>query len=961
MTTDTRTTHRLPPRPGQIINPNETFTFTFDGKTYQAHPGDTIASALTANGVQLISRSFKYHRPRGLLCCAGYCPNCLVQIGNEPNVRACTRPVEPDMEVKPQNVWPSLERDVMSLTALGDRFLPVGFYYKTFIHPQALWPTYETFLRNAAGLGEIDIESQPEEAFDKQYLHGDVVVVGGGPAGLSAAISSAKQGAKVLLFDDNPQLGGHGRIRNYELGIRNRPHVMIGEIEQAEHITAYCKTTVIGWWDDHWLAAVQGTRLYKIRAKSVVIATGAYEQPRLFDNNDLPGVMLGSAVQKLVNLYGAIPGRSAVIVTANNDGWEVARSLQNAGVTVTAIVDERQNSPKPLAGVPLFKRHTIVSAEGKKQVKSAKIAPIDGEGNVTTKQTVSLACDLIAVSVGWSPANGLLYLANAKPAYNHDRFEFLPGEWGDGVYPAGRVAGTHDLELQLKEGELIGQQAAAYAGFGKQPSSENFAELEREKANEPPRTSPIVQVPGKGKQFLCYCEDVTDKDLEVAVAEGYNSIELLKRYSTISMGPCQGKMCSVNTIHLCAKANGWTIEETGTTTARPPMTPVKMGSLGGQVMEPVRYTPLHQWHIAQGAKMMVTGLWMRAEHYGDPAGEVKAVRERVGLIDISTLGKMRLTGKGVPDFLNKIYVNKWKGLRPDRVRYGVMCNDEGIVLDDGVTARVRQNEWYMTTTSSGAERMYEWMQWWLQSGWGDGIHLINVTDNYAAFNLAGAQSRAVLQTLTDVDLSNKALPYMRTIDMELAGVPVRLLRIGFTGELSYEIHVPAGYGHYLWTTIMEAGQPFGIVPFGVEAQRILRLEKAHIIVGQDTDALSDPISADMAWAVKLDKQDFLGKRAMSRISQEGIKQKLVGFKMIDDFVPEEGLQIVKTGTTEIIGWVTSSRHSPTLNEAIGLCWLPVEMADEPGTTFTIWRSGETLQARVFHGAFVDPAGMRLTS
>lgn len=956
MTNKTTMTHRLAPRPGQVINPTETFTFTFDGKTYPAHPGDTIASALTASGVQLISRSFKYHRPRGLMCCAGQCPNCLVQVGNEPNVRSCTRPVTPNMHVAPQNVWPSLERDVMSLTALGDRFMPVGFYYKTFIRPQALWPTYEHFLRNAAGLGEIDIEATSEETYDKQYLHGDVVVVGGGPAGLSAAIASAQQGAQVLLFDENPQLGGHARFGNPAL--QAIAHQLKAQVADLPNIRTYSDTNVLGWWEENWLAAVQGTRLYKIRSQSVVFATGAYEQPRLFDNNDLPGVMLGSGVQRLVNLYGVVPGRSAVIVTANNDGWEVAQTLQEAGVTVAALVDERATTPPPLPGVPLFKAHTLVAAEGKKRVTSAKIAPLVGEA-VDTSQTTRLPCDFIAVSVGWTPANGLLFLANAKPAYDHARSEFLPDVLPDGIYPAGRVAGTHDLALQRAEGTLRGQQAAAYAGFGDWPDPAGLTHLAIQKANEPRRTSPRVQVPGQKKQFLCYCEDVTDKDLEVAVAEGYNSIELLKRYSTVSMGPCQGKMCSVNAIHLCAKANGWTVEETGTTTARPPTTPVKMGVLGGQLMEPVRYTPVHEWHVAQGAKMMVAGLWMRAERYGDPAGEVQAVRERVGIIDISTLGKMRLTGSGVPGFLNKIYSNKWRGLRPGRVRYGVMCNDEGIVLDDGVTARVGEREWYMSTTSSGAGGMYEWMQWWLQSGWGDGVHLTNVTENYAAFNVAGPQARATLQKLTEADLSNKALPYMRTVDLMLAGVAVRLLRIGFTGELSYEVHVPAGYGLHVWQAIMTAGAEFGIAPFGVEAQRILRLEKAHIIVGQDTDALSDPLAANMAWIVKLDKADFLGQRALSRISQAGVRQKLVGFKMIDERVPEEGLQIVRTGTTDIIGWVTSSRFSPTLNEAIGLCWLPTELADELGATFTIWRSGETLQAQVFHGAFVDPAGTRL--
>jgi sarcosine oxidase subunit alpha len=558
-----------------------------------------------------------------------------------------------------------------------------------------------------------------------------------------------------------------------------------------------------------------------------------------------------------------------------------------------------------------------------------------------------------------------LYQANGRLAYDHDREEFMPAYLPPGIFAAGRAAGTHDLVNEIFEGGLMGLQAAAFVGKGNSPSEKQLVELADRKTAEPNRTSALVKVPGKKKQFLCYCEDVTYKDLETSIAEGYNSIELLKRYSTISMGPCQGKMCSLNTIHLCARANDWTIEETGTTTARPPMQPVSLGVLAGQNMEPVQVTPVHDWHLSHGARMMVAGLWLRPEHYGDPTAEIKAVRERVGLIDVSTLGKLKLTGPGVPDLLDKIYINKWQKLEVGRVRYGIMCNDEGIILDDGVTAHVAENEWYTTTTSSGAGSMYEWLQWWVQSGWGDGLHLTNVTEAFAAFNLAGPQSRAVLQQLTEEDvsnLSNATFPYMHVRRLELAGVSCRVMRIGFTGELSYEIHCPSGYGFYIWQALMEAGESFGIMPFGVEAQRVLRLEKSHIIVGQDTDALTDPIMADMSWAVKLDKDNFLGQRPLTRAAAEGPKQKLVGFKMIDNVVPEEGLQIVtqgQDGRLDIIGWVTSSRYSPTLNEKIGLCWLPVETAEQPGATFTICRNGGLVKAAVHHGPFFDPSGDRL--
>jgi sarcosine oxidase subunit alpha len=663
----------------------------------------------------------------------------------------------------------------------------------------------------------------------------------------------------------------------------------------------------------------------------------------------------------------------------------VAVDLQAAGIEIAAIADSRAAiadsrattdaaETSPLAGAKVLFGYSIAAAEGGRQVRAAVLAPLT-EGSVVDRSAAQrFACDLIVISVGWTPAHGLLYQAGATIEYDREQGEFLPRSLPPGVFAAGRVTGTHSVKDQLVEGQLAGLRAAAFLGLSPlvEPveryfdvAQHMFGKSPQDLANRVtvPRTSTLVQVPGKQKQFLCYCEDVSPKDLEVSIAEGYDSMELLKRYSTITMGPCQGKMCLTNAIHLCARANGRTVEQTGTTTARPPVTPVELGALAGQSMEPVQLTPIHDWHAAQGAKMMVAGWWLRPEHYGDPMAEVKAVRERVGLIDVSTLGKLRLTGPGVPSLLDRLYVNKWQKLEIGRVRYGVMCNDEGVILDDGVTARVGEQEWYTTTTSSGAETVLEWMQWWAQSGWGKGVHVTSMTEANAAFNLAGPQSRAVLQKLTGADLSNETLPYMHVRDVEIAGVPCRILRLGFTGELSYEIHCPAGYGLYLWETVLEAGKEFGIRPFGVEAQRILRLEKAHIIVGQDTDALTDPLSANMAWAVKLDKADFLGHRALTRVNRDGPKQRLVGFKMVTPgIVPEEGLQIVERepgGTLKIIGWVTSCKFSPTLGETIGLCWLPVEIASQAGAAFNIRMGGRLEKARVHRGPFYDPDGERL--
>jgi sarcosine oxidase subunit alpha len=422
----------------------------------------------------------------------------------------------------------------------------------------------------------------------------------------------------------------------------------------------------------------------------------------------------------------------------------------------------------------------------------------------------------------------------------------------------------------------------------------------------------------------------------------------------------------MNAVHVCARANVASVDGTGTTTSRPPLQPISLGALAGQNMEPVRVTPVHGWHLERGAKMMVAGMWLRPEHYGAPAEEVRAVRERVGVIDVSTLGKYKLTGPSVPDILEKIYINRWRKLAVGRVRYGAMCNTEGIVMDDGVTARVGEQEWYMTTTSGGAGSVNEWMQWWMQSGWGEGAQLLNRTDDFAAVNLAGPQARALLQKLTGLQLGNDQFPYMHARSGAVAGVPCRLLRIGFTGELSYELHCPSSYGRHLWERLLAAGEQFGILPFGVEAQRVLRLEKGHLIIGQDTDALSNPIAAELSWAVRLDREDFLGQRARIRVTGRGVRQRLVGFTVPGVSVaPEEGLQIVALGSNgkrpEIIGWVSSCRFSPTLNEVIGLCWLPSEIAETDGAEFNIWRDERPLAARVHRGAVYDPEGARLRS
>ena len=994
-------------RPGEVIDRSGLMEFTFDGVKHHAHPGDTIGSALAAAGVKTLSRSFKYHRPRGLLCCAGHCPNCLVQIGGEPNVRACRRPVEPGMEVRSQNAWPSLDRDVMSLAGLGAPLMPVGFYYKTFIRPARLWPLYERVLRRAAGLGTVDQDAVPGEG-DKQYLHADVAVVGAGPAGIAAAAAAAREGARVMLFDENSETGGHLRYRRGGMAADEAVGAALAEIERAGNADLHLDTAVVGWYQDNWLAAFSGNRLLKIRARAIVVAAGAVESPRLFAGNDLPGILLAGAAQRLLHLHGVLPGRRTVVEADGDEGWRLALELQEADVEIAAIVDEREavaNEFEPAlraAGTAVHLGSRIAGARGGGSVRAALIGPADDAAAAMSVQTadpaagaagaraveaiadgqveaadpaggaaraaagaappIEVPCDSIVVRGRFAPANELLFMAGARGRFDDGAGEFRLGELPAGLFNAGRCRGVEGAEAQAADGAIAGRAAAVFSRSpdrsGEQPWQGSATPLP-----SGPGPPPAPLPPCAGKRFVCLCEDVTDEDIATAIAEGYDSVELLKRYTTVSMGPCQGKMCALNSLEQAGRELGQPVADLGKTTSRPPVAPVSLGALAGQRMEPVQVSPLHEWHIDNGARMMVAGMCLRPEQYGDPAHEVRAVRERAGLIDVSPLGKLQLTGPGVPGLLDRLYVNQWQDLPRGRVRYGIMCNDEGVVIDDGVCARLSDEEWYMSTTSAGAGNVLEWIEWWRQSGWGEGVQVADLTETNAAFNLAGPRSRELLSRLTERDLGNGRFPYMRARRAEVAGVACLLLRIGFTGELSYEIHCPAGFAPYLWERLLEAGEDLGIRPFGVEAQRVLRLEKGHIIVGQDTDALSDPIAADAAWAVKLEKPDFLGKRALVRIAGEGPQQRLTGFVMKEpNPVPEEGMQIVQSngrGRPEIIGWVTSCRVSPTLGDTIGLCWLPADLAAREGAAFGIDCGGRLAEARVHHGPFYDPTGERL--
>lgn len=941
-------------------------TFRFEGRAIPIRDGDTIATALYRAGVRVFSRSFKYHRPRGLLCGTGRCANCLMQVGPTPNVRTCVTPAEPAMEVEHQNAWPSLAFDLLSVNDALSFLLPPGFYYKTFIRPRSFWPVYEGVLRRAAGLGRIDLAYHPEERYDKIHRHVDVLVVGGGPAGLAAALAAADAGADVIVADEQDGLGGHLR---WEPGAAAAIDETITRVAAHPRIEVFTGAVAFGAYEGGLVPLRQGTRMIGVRCHELVVAAGRHEYPLVFPDNDRPGVMLGSAVRRLMR-QGVRPGERAVVVTTGSEGYALAAELHKAGTRVQAVVDSRPagEGSAGLAellqerGISLLLGHGVLRALGRRAVSGVEVAPLDDAGRAEPARGAKLSCDLLVLAAGSTPEVSLLRQSGCAfelDASGEPRLrETVPH-----VHAAGAVLGTMHVADQLLEGESVGLAAARAAGVAGPEVAEQALAIRarlaaRHDGNGHDNRRPVAPLThahvGHGKAILCTCEDVTADDVAYAVAEGFDHAELVKRYLTVSMGPCQGRMCSRVAGELCAAATSRTVATTGTTTARPPVLSVPLGVLAGRKLEPVQRTPMHERHERAGAVWMDAGAWRRPRRYGDPADECRAVREAVGLIDLSTLGKLDVQGRDAALLLEHIYTHRFAALPLGRVRYAVAADDSGIVLDDGTVARLGPERFFVTTTTSGLAQMDAWLKWWSEgTGWC--AHVANVTSTYAAVNLAGPRARDVLAKLTSLDVSAAALPYLAAAEGRVADIPTLLLRIGFVGELGFEMHFPADYGEAMWDALLEAGAEFGIRPFGVEAQRILRLEKGHLIVTQDTDALTTVLEADMAWACKFDKADFVGKTALERLRERGLRQRLVGFEVPTGRLPNEGDQVVDDRGRPI-GRVTSARHSPTLDRVIGLAWLPREAGS---SAFSIRTGGVMLQANVVATPFYDPAGARM--
>jgi sarcosine oxidase subunit alpha len=952
---------------GLLIDTAKPLTFTFDGKLCNAFDGDVIASALYAEGRVLLSRSFKYHRPRGVLTMAGHDANTLVQIAEEPNVRADRHRVSDGLAVRSINRLGSLDRDLLSGFEYLARFLPVGFYYKTFFRPDWAWRYWEKAIRAVAGLGRLDPRAH-HKYYDKAYLFADVLVVGGGPAGLEAAIAAAEAGADTLLLDEWPEAGGSLLYARAAKGGPQwaRRAALLEKARLLSGLRIMTATTVTGLFADNWASAIAGHRLYKIRAKHTVVAAGGFDQPLVFPNNDRPGIMFADAAQRLMRLYAVKPGTRAVVATANRFGYEAALDLLDAGIEVAAVVDLTANESEASAevaarAVPILRGATLVDASGTRRVESVAVAEITGDGQASSAARW-IAADLVLMSVGYAPALHLACHAGAKAVYEPATGMHCATALPQGISLAGSASGIWSEERVAAAARRAGARAAALARG--EPTAGPPEPIDDPEAARITHRYPVF-AGRRAKDFVDFDEDIQVKDIVDTLKGGYRDIQLVKRYSTVGFGPSQGRHAHLNTIRIVATETGSPPQAVGTTTYRPPLVPEKFAHLAGRAFEPTRLTPMHHRHLELGARMMIAGLWLRPAYYGAKeeaaraiAAEVLAVREGAGVIDVSTLGGLDIRGPEAAAFLERMYTWTYANLAVGRARYALMTDMAGVIVDDGVACRLHDRHFYVTATTGAVDQVYRTMTWF-NAQWRMDTDIANVTAAYAGVNVAGPKAREVLARLaTDMDFSPEAFPYMGVRTGHLAGIPVRILRVGFVGELGYEVHAPSGFGEALWDKVMEAGRPFALRPFGVEAQRILRLEKGHIIVGQDTDGLTNPAEAGMEWALAKRKPFYVGKRSIEMQLAKGLSRRLVGFTAADPDAPapKECHLVIRDGS--IVGRVTSVVRSPTLGKVIGLVYLPPALA-APGSEFEIRVDGGTMvRAVVVPTPFYDPENRR---
>jgi len=988
---------------GGRVDRSRVIRFTFDDKTYSGFAGDTLASALLANGVRVFGRSFKYHRPRGVIAAGSEEPNALVTVIRDearctPNLRATQVELYDGLVARSQNRWPSLDFDVQAVNDLLSPLLPAAFYYKTFMWPRAAWhKLYEPLIRRAAGLGESPTLPDPDR-YSQRFAHCDVLVVGAGPAGIAAALSASTSGARVMLCDEQPEFGGSlldeptATIDGKASGDWVRDS--IATLRARANVTLLSRTTAFGYFPHNLLglneritehlpapsANMPRERLWQVRAARVVIATGSIERPLVFPGNDRPGVMLASAARTYLNRHGVAVGQNVVLVTGSDAAYSAALDLRVAGVRVALIADVRTDAAgAPLdtarqAGIEVVTGATVLGTSGRLGVREVTIGML-ASGAVNDTRRVE--CDALLVSGGYTPSVHLFSQSRGKLEFNEARQAFLPSISAERECSAGSCRGVDGYAEVLNDGARLGAESALAAGHS--VAAQQYRVQSREfSMHGLPGVLPQANHLQPSRAFVDFQNDVTTKDLALAMSEGFESVEHIKRYTTTGMATDQGKTSNMNALAFVAGELGRAIPKVGLTTFRMPYTPITFGIFAGydrgDLFDPVRPTPMHDWAVQQAAVFEDVGQWKRARYFPRPGEdmhaaverECKAVRAGVGMFDASTLGKIEVVGPDAATFLSRMYVNGFATLAVGRSRYGILLRDDGFIYDDGVIARIAEDRFHVTTTTGGAARVFGMMEDYLQTEWPDlKCWLTSTTEQWCVIAVQGPRARDVLAPLvSDVDFSAAALPHLGVTQGRICGVPMRLFRMSFTGELGYEVNVPSDYGLAVWEAIHAAGQSHGITPYGTETMHVLRAEKGYIIVGQETDGTVTPDDAGLGWAIAKSKPDFVGKRSLARATMHAPDRKqLVGLLTADPkVVLDEGAQIVATrgqrAPMKMIGHVTSSYHSAVLGRSIALALVRGGRA-RIGETLYVPMPGGEIPVQVTATVFYDAEGARL--
>lgn len=996
---------------GGRIDRSRPLNFRFNGQTLQGFAGDTLASALLANGVDIVNRSFKYGRPRGIVAAGAEEPNAVVQLGSTeasqvPNVRATQQALYEGLTASSTNGWPSTERDLMGAVGkmLG-RFMPPGFYYKTFMKPASMWMTWEKYIRKGAGLGRSPMARDPDR-YDHLNQHCDVLIIGAGPAGLAAALAAGRSGARVMLADEQEEMGGS--LLDSRESLNGRDAVAwvadtLRELATLDNVQLLPRTTATGRHDHNFVTLLERRtdhlgetapdhrarlRLHRVRAKRIVLASGAHERPLVYAGNDIPGNFVAGALSTYIHRYGVTPGQRLVLSTSNDQAYCAALDWLDSGREVVAIVDARDNPDGELVaqararGIRVLCGSAVIEAQGGSRVSRVRVARIDPAGFRVVDRVETLNCDTVASSGGYSPVIHLAVHTGARPIWRDEVPGFVAPQV-EGMIAAGAVTGAFTTEQALRDGAAAGRQAAEQSG-GK-PQDITLPEVAKRRDGaalalyQVPHDLPTSRAP---KQFVDLQNDVTAAAIELAIREGFESIEHIKRYTVMGFGTDQGKLGNINGMAIAARCLRRAIPEVGTTVFRPNYTPVAFGAVAGrhcaELFEPERHTAMHQWHLDRGAEFEEVGQWKRPWYFPQRvdgrsetleeavARECRAVRNGVGILDASTLGKIDIQGPDARTFLERIYTNKWAKLGFGRVRYGLMCKDDGMVMDDGTTSCLGANHFLMTTSTGGAAAVLEWLELWHQTEWPDlQVYFTSVTDHWATLSLSGPESRRLLQEVCDIDLSRDTFKFMDWRSGTVAGVPARVFRISFTGELAYEVNVQANYARHVWEALFEHGEKYGLTPYGTETMHVLRAEKGFIIAGQDTDGSMTPEDLGMQWCVGYDKSfSWVGKRALTRVDTRRTDRKqLVGLRPKNPrVVLEEGAQIVLDPHHPIpmpmVGHVTSSYYSPTLDSGFALAVVKDGHQKMGDTVWLPMVDGQIHEAEIVSPIFVDPKGER---